>query len=96
MRLAMRLPPKNGGSGAANDGDPREGESAEVIDLASRSAFPAVTERKSKSEGLGLAAGVAIVGLLGAVTFWAMNAAQIEEPAPTVGSAGPQPTQAAT
>ncbi len=92
MRLAMRLPPKSGGHGAANDGDPREQETAEVIDLASRSAFPAVTERKSKSEGLGLAAGVAIVGLLGAVTFWAMNAAQIEEPQ-TVGS--PQPAQAA-
>ncbi|MGB7417613.1 MAG: type VI secretion protein, partial [Erythrobacter sp.] len=76
MRLAMRLPPKKGDTGAANDADPREGESAEIIDLASRSAFPAVTERKAKTEGLGLAAGVAVIGLLGAVTYWAMNAAQ--------------------
>lgn len=86
MRLAMRLPSKSGGSGA--DVDPREGESAEVIDLASRNGFSAVAERKTKTEGLGLAAGVAIVGLLGATTFWAMNAAELpaEE---TVGTAVP-------
>ena len=76
MRLAMRLPPKKGG---IVDGDPREGESAEVIDLASRNGFSAVAQRKTKTEGLGLAAGVAIVGLLGAVTFWAMNAAEVPE-----------------
>ena len=34
MRLAMRLPAKNSG-----DRDPREGESAEIIDLASRTAY---------------------------------------------------------
>ena len=92
MRLAMRLPPKSGGSGA--DVDPREGESAEVIDLASRNGFSAVAERKTKTEGLGLAAGVAIVGLLGATTFWAMNAAELpaEE---TVGAAVPAPAPAA-
>ncbi len=94
MRLALRLPPKKGDSGNANDGDPRDGESAEIIDLASRSAFPAVTDRKAKTEGLGLAAGVAIVGLLGAVTFWAMNAAQIPEPETTAVQGAPA-TQAA-
>ncbi len=91
MRLAMRLPPKKGDNGIANDGDPRDEESADVIDLASRNGFSPVAERKSKSEGLGLAAGVALVGLLGATTFWAMNAAQT--PADT--QAGAQPQQAA-
>jgi type IV secretion system protein VirB10 len=81
MRLAMRLPPKKGGA-EGNDGaaDPRTRESAEIIDLASRAAFPAVTDRKAKGDGVGLAAGVAVVGLLGAVTFWAMNAARTAEP----------------
>ena len=94
MRLAMRLPPKKGDNGTANDVDPREGEPAEVIDLASRSGFSAVVDRKAKTEGLGLAAGVAIVGLLGAVTFWAMNAAQVQEPE-GVGNPAVQPPQQA-
>ena len=92
MRLAMRLPSKSGDSGSGNDFDPRDGESAEVIDLASRNGFSAVAERKTKTEGLGLAAGVAVVGLLGAVTFWAMNAAELPEPE-TVGTAVPEPVQ---
>jgi len=81
MRLAMRLPPKKG-SGDLGEGavDPRTRESAEIIDLASRATFPAVTDRKAKGDGVGLAAGVAVVGLLGAVTFWAMNAARTAEP----------------
>ncbi len=95
MRLAMRLPPKKGDDGNTGNGDPRENESAEVIDLASRSGFSAVAERKSKTDGLGLAAGVAIVGLLGATTFWAMNAAQTP-PEETVGGQAPAaPAQAA-
>ncbi len=80
MRLAMRLPAKKPGETIANDLDPREGETAEIIDLASRNAFPAVTQRKGKSDGLGLAAGVAVIGLLGAVTLWSMNAARTEQP----------------
>ncbi len=80
MRLAMRLPPKKGDGGGEDGLDPRERESAEIIDLASRAAFPAVTDRKAKGDGLGLAAGVAVVGLLGAVTFWAMNSARQPEP----------------
>ena len=80
MRLATRIPSKANDNSVA---DPREQESAEIIDLASRNSFPAVTDRKSKSDGFGLAAGVAIVGLLGAVTFWAMNSAQqVEQPQP--------------
>ncbi|KWV90870.1 TrbI/VirB10 family protein [Erythrobacter sp. YT30] len=77
MRLAKRFPSKNGGNTADRSGvDPRDQESAEIIDLASRSAFPAVTERKAGGDKWGPALGVAIVGLLGATTFWAMNAAQ--------------------
>jgi type IV secretion system protein VirB10 len=75
MRLAMRLPAKNTG-----DKDPREGETAEIIDLASRTAYPAVTQRKSGSDAMGLAAGVAIVLGLGAVAFWSMNSARLAEP----------------
>ncbi|WP_239806498.1 TrbI/VirB10 family protein [Croceicoccus hydrothermalis] len=90
MRLAARLP-----ADPANDVDPRETESAEIIDLASRNSFPAVTQRKGKSDGLGLAAGVAIVGLLGAFTLWGMNSARIEEPAaPAPVAAAPVETAA--
>lgn len=89
MRLAMRLPPKKGDNGSSNDGDPRGEQPAEVIDLASRNGFSVVADRKAKGDGLGLAAGVAIVGLLGAVTFWAMNAAELPEPQTTGGQAVP-------
>ncbi|MDY7098494.1 MAG: hypothetical protein SXU28_10190 [Pseudomonadota bacterium] len=91
----MRLPPKKGDGGSINAVDPRDGESAEVIDLASRSGFSAVAERKGKTEGLGLAAGVAFVGLLGATTFWAMNAAQQTNEPASVGSPTNAPAQAA-
>jgi type IV secretion system protein VirB10 len=88
----MRLPAKKAGNTVANDLDPREGESAEIIDLASRNAFPVVTQRKGKSDGLGLAAGVAIIGLLGAVTLWSMNAARTKQPE---GVGNPQAAQQA-
>ena len=79
MRLAMRLPSKKGAGDSGETVDPRTRESAEIIDLASRAAFPAVTDRKAKGDGMGLAAGVAVVGLLGAVTFWAMNSARLPD-----------------
>ncbi|MEL6528472.1 MAG: TrbI/VirB10 family protein [Pseudomonadota bacterium] len=95
MRLAMRLPPKKSGDGSAGSGDPRETESADVIDLASRSGFSPVAERKTKTEGLGAAAGVAIVFGLGAITLWSMNAARLA-PAEPIGNANvSQPQQAA-
>lgn len=94
MRLAMRLPNKKGESGSTEGVDPRERESAEIIDLASRASFPAVTDRKVRGDGLGLAAGVAVVGLLGAVTFWAMNAARTDEPQ-GIGNPAVVPPQAA-
>ncbi|MXP14734.1 type VI secretion protein [Altererythrobacter confluentis] len=76
----MRLPARKGADGAAENIDPRDQETAEIIDLASRNSFPAVTQRKGRSDGLGLAAGVAFVGLLGAITLWSMNSARIAEP----------------
>jgi type IV secretion system protein VirB10 len=64
----------------ANDFDPREDTGAEVIDLATRRVMPTVTQRKPRSEGFGLAAGVAVVGLLGALTLWSMDAARHTPP----------------
>ena len=78
MKLAMRLPGKNSGGDAG--ADPREQESAEVIDFASRTAYPAVAQQAGKSDALGLAAGAIVVAGLGLVAFWAMTAAQVEEP----------------
>lgn len=92
MRLAMRLPNGKSGQGVANDVDPREVEQAEVIDLASRNAFPAVTQRKGMSDGLGLAVGVAAVGLIGAVVLWSMNSARLDPPQ---GVGNPQMAQGA-
>jgi type IV secretion system protein VirB10 len=90
----MRLPPKKGDGGNSEAGDPRERESAEIIDLASRAAFPAVTDRKARGDGLGLAAGVALVAGIGAVTFWAMNSARMPEPQ-GIGNPNVAPAQAA-
>jgi type IV secretion system protein VirB10 len=92
MKLAMRL--ANKPQDPANDRDPREGESAEIIDLASRTAYPAVTQRKGKSDALGLAAGVAVVALLGMATLWGMNSARMSPDRPPASTA-PQPQAAA-
>ena len=89
MRLAMRLPARKSGE-SANDVDPREQESAEIIDLASRNAFPAVTQRKGKSDTFGLVAGVAIVALLGAATFIGMDSTRLGEPEGIGGAQAPQ------
>jgi type IV secretion system protein VirB10 len=75
MRLAMSLPSKKKAD-AAQDRDPREEMSAEVIDFASRTAYPAVTQRKGKSDALGLAGGIGIVALLGLATLWGLNSAR--------------------
>ncbi|WP_305096809.1 TrbI/VirB10 family protein [Croceibacterium aestuarii] len=81
MKLAMRLADRSALK-AENDRDPREGESAEVIDLASRTAYPTVTQRKGKSDAMGMVAGVAIVAVLGMATLWGMNSARIEDQRP--------------
>ncbi|MGN6357930.1 MAG: TrbI/VirB10 family protein [Novosphingobium sp.] len=70
MRLNRRLPER---FDPAGDGDPREQQGAEIIDLATRSVLPTVTQRKGRSDGIGLAAGIAMVGLLGAVTLWTLD-----------------------
>jgi type IV secretion system protein VirB10 len=93
MKLAMRLAARP--RQADSDRDPREGESAEIIDLASRTAYPAVTQRRGKSDALGLAAGVAVVALLGMATLWGMNSARFRNEQPRV-PAAPQQQPAVT
>ncbi|WP_369692539.1 hypothetical protein [Erythrobacter aureus] len=90
----MRLPEKNAGdTGIANDVDPRDQTDAEVIDLAQRNAFPAVSRPAGKSDALGLVAGIALVAGLGLVTLWSMNSARV---APPEGIGGQQaPVEAA-
>lgn len=63
--------------------DPRDGEGAQVIDLATRNVLPQVSQRK-RGDGLGLAAGVLIIAALGGLTLWSMDAARN-------GTAGPNP-----
>ena len=100
MRLAMRLPEKKGPNGNSA-ADPREEMSAEIIDFASRTSYPAVTQRKGKSDALGMVAGIAIVAVLGAVTLWGMNLArtgpapqqQVAPPPPQAAAAPAQPAQ---
>jgi len=106
MKLAMRLPEK--GQRAVNDSDPREEATAEIIDLASRTSYPVVANRKGRSDGLALAAGVGFVALLGAATLWGLNASRMGEPqqaalpaplpvgaAPFAPAAAPSPAPAA-
>lgn len=80
MRLAMKLPPKAAQQGVANDVDPREEENLDVIDLASRNAYPVVAGKKGKMDGMGMVAGIALVAGLGLVTLWSMSAARMEKP----------------
>jgi type IV secretion system protein VirB10 len=89
MKLAMRLPEK-GRRGAA-DADPREAMGAEVIDLASRTAYPVVAQRKGRSDAVALAAGVGFVALLGAATLWGLNASRMDEGQQQVQAAPPAP-----
>lgn len=70
-----------------DDTDPRDGQGAEVIDLATRSVLPQVSQRKGRSDALGIVGGVALVCLLGAATLWSMSTARetsdaVSAPAP--------------
>ena len=80
MRMAMKLPAKDMHTGVANDVDPREEEDLDVIDLASRNAYPVVAGKKGRSDGLGMVAGIALVAGLGLVTLWSMNSARLGKP----------------
>ncbi|MCB2068080.1 MAG: type VI secretion protein, partial [Erythrobacter sp.] len=91
MKLAMRLPEKS--QGHANDVDPRDTETTEVIDLASRTSYPAVANRGGNRDALGLAAGVGFVALLGAATLWGLNASRMDDAAP---AAAPAPAPVAS
>ncbi len=93
MKLAMRLPER--ARQGATDTDPREETTAEVIDLASRAAYPVVAQRKGRSDALGLAAGVGFVALLGAATLWGLNASRMGDETQAV-QAAPQPSAAET
>ncbi|MBW8753887.1 MAG: TrbI/VirB10 family protein [Sphingomonadales bacterium] len=75
--------------------DPRDRGGAEVIDLATRSVLPQVAQRSGRSDGLGLAAGVALVALLGGVTLWSMNAARETGRLPQPAAAPARPVAAA-
>ena len=77
MKLAMRLPEKT--KGVANDTDPRDDAPAEVIDLASRTAYPAIANRKGNSDALGLIAGIGFVALIGGATLWGLNASRMSD-----------------
>lgn len=78
MRLNRSIPERFNADAAQ---DPREGHSAEIIDLATRNVLPSVTQRKPKTEGLGMAVGILAVAGLGAVTLWSMDSARTAQPA---------------
>ena len=75
MRL-NRLPQRRD---PAHDSDPREHQGAEIIDLATRNVLPRVTQQKPGGDGIGMAAGLVFVALLGGVTLWSMNAGRLEK-----------------
>jgi type IV secretion system protein VirB10 len=68
------------------DIDPRLDMDAQSLALANRNSFPVVAQRKTKSDGMGMAAGVGVALLLGGATFWSMSgsrtAPQEQAPAP--------------
>ncbi len=90
MKLAMRMADKSALK-AENDRDPREGESAEIIDLASRTAYPQVTQRKGRSDAMGMVSGVAIVAVLGLATLWGMDSARYDAKQPAQQAPAVQP-----
>ena len=69
--------------------DPRDAMDLEDTDLARRNSYPAVTQRKGASDGLGLAAGIIAIGALGAVTLWALQNPDTERNAQGIGGGQP-------
>ena len=68
-------------TGEADESDPRERESAEIIDLASRTSYPVVANRNNRSDALTLVAGAGAVALIGAAVFFGLNAGNTAEEA---------------
>jgi type IV secretion system protein VirB10 len=66
------------------DIDPRTDMDAQSLALANRNSFPIVAQRRPKSDGVGMAAGVGVALLLGGATFWSMSGSRTapEEAAP--------------
>jgi type IV secretion system protein VirB10 len=86
------MPKPDSLSGRFSEGDatdPRETESAQIIDLTTRQVLPQVAARKPKSDAASLAAGIAIVAALGAVTLWSMNSVRNPETQAQTDSAQP-------
>jgi type IV secretion system protein VirB10 len=54
-------------------GDPREQQGAQIIDLATRNVLPAVAQRKPGRDGLAMFSGIVVVGMLGALTLLALD-----------------------
>lgn len=79
MRLNQRLSQRHEPN---SDRDPRAEGGAEIIDLATRNVLPAVAQQRGRSDAFGVAAGVAVVALLGGVTLWTMNGARTAREAP--------------
>ena len=78
MRLNRSIPERFNAETAQ---DPRQDQSAEIIDLATRNVLPSVTQRKPRTEGFGMAVGILAVAGLGAVTLWSMDNARTAQPA---------------
>lgn len=90
MKESKNLP----GESASSEGDPRDTASEETIDLASRTAYPAVANRNARADTFGLIAGIGFVGLVGAAAWWgltASNAPAVEETAEGQQVAQPNP-----
>jgi len=79
MKLANRIAPTRSNGNPAPDTDPRENASAEVIDLASRTAYPTVANRKGRSDAVGLAAGIGFVILIGGATLYGLSSSRVNE-----------------
>ena len=74
---------------SSEDTDPRSAMGPNAADLATRSVLPLVAHKASASDGLGLILGIAVIGILGVVTFLGVNGGR-QKPAPEQ----PAPAQA--
>lgn len=85
MRLNRNLP----GAAGDDEADPRLERGGQVIDLATRSVLPVVTQRSPGREGLGMFAGMALAGVLGLATLWSMDRARTARSDPRAASVEP-------